>query len=323
MRTSMPECGTSRNYWRAMAEMSALAWQPITRERARWREAQEFRSLPRPVITFSGLHSCTAGTSAAATLPEHPGIRSKYSGTHAECFTSATPTKSIQVAGKPGKLDRFSQGSNTGRELNSLDCSRSLRHAGDPIPGSLVWMSAALLGLLLSTTFLDARTHRSQAWAENQFAKAEAQRETLNGQAEQSRTRRQYEAVIAAYRLIVLEAPTSSKADASAFAVAEITAEMGRHFKDDMALYSAIREYKFLRREYPGSKHRIEALFAIGEIYKNDLGDDTDANAAFAELLRRYPHSQSAAEARAQLGPALVASSNSENVKSAAEADLK
>jgi N-acetylmuramoyl-L-alanine amidase len=146
-----------------------------------------------------------------------------------------------------------------------------------------------------------ARVHRSQSWAEIQFTKAEAQHETLSGRDEQARTRREYEAVIAAYRRIVLEAPTSSKADGSAFAVAQLTAEMGRHFKDDMALYSAVREYKYLRREYPGSKHRIEALLAIGEIYKNDLGDDSDARAALEELIRLYPHSHYVKEARAEL----------------------
>jgi N-acetylmuramoyl-L-alanine amidase len=155
--------------------------------------------------------------------------------------------------------------------------------------------------ILLTCAYAEAKVHRSQSWAETQFTKAEAQRETLSGRDEQARTRREYEAVIAAYRRIVLEAPTSSKADGSAFAVAQLTAEMGRHFKDDMALYAAVREYKYLRREYPGSKHRIEALLAIGEIYKNDLGDDSDARAALEELIRLYPHSHYVKEARAEL----------------------
>jgi N-acetylmuramoyl-L-alanine amidase len=147
----------------------------------------------------------------------------------------------------------------------------------------------------------EARVQRSQAWADNQFTKAEAQRETLNGRDEQARTRREYETVIGSYHRIVLEAPTSSKADGSAFLSAQLTAEMGRHFQDDMALCSAVREYKYLRKEYPGSKHRIEALLAIGEIYKNDLGDDSDARAAFEELVRRYPHSKLVKEAQAEL----------------------
>ena len=93
---------------------------------------------------------------------------------------------------------------------------------------------------LCALALAQGRAHRSQAWADTQYGKAEAQRETLNGHAEQSRTKREYQTVIASYRKIVLEAPTSSKADGSAFLVAQLTAEMGRHFKDDMALYAAV-----------------------------------------------------------------------------------
>ena len=172
--------------------------------------------------------------------------------------------------------------------------------------------------LLASAALAQARVHRSQAWAETQFNKAESQRETLNGHAAQARTRREYRTAIASYRRIVLEAPTSSKADGSAFAVAELTAEMGRHFKDDMALYSAVREYKFLRREYPGSKHRVEALLAIGEIYKNDLGDQADARSAFEEFLRRYQRSDMVKEARAELS-SLTAEADDKDAKTASD----
>jgi N-acetylmuramoyl-L-alanine amidase len=153
----------------------------------------------------------------------------------------------------------------------------------------------------MAATLAQARTHHSQAWAEEQFNRAESQREALNARAEQARTRREYETVIASYRELVLNAPTSSKADDSAFQVAQLTAEMGRHFKDEMALYSSIREYKFLRREYPGSRHRMEALLAIGEIYKNDLDDQADAHAALEEFLQRYHRGDLVKEARAEL----------------------
>jgi N-acetylmuramoyl-L-alanine amidase len=173
------------------------------------------------------------------------------------------------------------------------------RRAQSPATGKFA--SALGLCVLLCGAYAQARVHHSRDWAEGQFSKAEAQRETLKGRAEQARTRREYETVIASYRRIVLEAPTSSKADASAFQVAELTARMGRHFKDEMALYSAVREYKYLRREYPGSRHRIEALLAIAEIYHNDLGDESDARPAFEELLRRYPRSELAKLARSEL----------------------
>ena len=40
----------------------------------------------------------------------------------------------------------------------------------------------------------------------------------------------------------------------SVVAVAETLVEMGRRFEDESILNRAIAEYKFLRREYPGSK---------------------------------------------------------------------
>lgn len=180
--------------------------------------------------------------------------------------------------------------------------------------------STALICILLTTALAQARVHRSQAWAEQQFDKAESQRETLEGRAEQARTRREYQTVIESYRRVVLDAPTSSKADGSAFLVAQLTAEMGRHFKDEMALYSAVREYKYLRREYPGSKHRVEALLAIGEIYKNDLDDEADARAAFEEFLRRYQHTDLVKEARAELA-ALNADSTQSDADAASTSD--
>jgi N-acetylmuramoyl-L-alanine amidase len=183
--------------------------------------------------------------------------------------------------------------------LENIASRRSVRHASGFAVSQFRW--AAFACLLLSTALAQAAIHRSQSWAETQFNKAESQRETLNGRSAQARTRREYQTVIASYRRIVLEAPTSSKADGSAFIVAELTAEMGRHFKDDMALYSAVRLYKFLRREYPGSKHGVEALLDIGEIYKNDLGDDANARSTFEDFLGRYQHSDLVKEARAEL----------------------
>ena len=45
----------------------------------------------------------------------------------------------------------------------------------------------------------------------------------------------------------------------------------------------------FLRREYPGSKYRAEALFTIGEIYRDDLDDSKQAKATFEDFVKRYP----------------------------------
>jgi N-acetylmuramoyl-L-alanine amidase len=146
--------------------------------------------------------------------------------------------------------------------------------------------------------------HKSDAWAHSQFATAEKMRAALNDRPEAQRTRREYQIVISAYRSVYYGAPTSSQAAASVLAVADLLAESGRRFDDDRALRLAIGQYEFLRREYPGSRYRFEALFAIGEIYKDDLNDPARARAAFQEFVRRYPHHRLADDAReAMAGP--------------------
>ncbi|HUJ94855.1 MAG TPA: N-acetylmuramoyl-L-alanine amidase [Terriglobales bacterium] len=146
-----------------------------------------------------------------------------------------------------------------------------------------------------------ASGHRSEAWARNQFSNAEHMREALNGRPAQERSAHEYQRVINAYREVYYDAPTSTKAGASVVAVAELLVETGRGFNDPKALHSAIGQYEFLRREYPGSHYRFEALFTIGEIYKDDLGDAAHARATFEEFLRRYPHHHLAEDARAAL----------------------
>ena len=143
-----------------------------------------------------------------------------------------------------------------------------------------------------------ARAHHSDAWAREHFVKAERLREALNGQPAGDRSRHDYQHVLNAYRSVYLGAPNSSKADPSVVAVGETLVEMGRRFHDDKILEQAIGQYKFLRREYPGSKYRIEGLFTIGEIYKVDLNDPDAARSTFQEFLRHYPHHHLADDAR-------------------------
>ena len=144
-----------------------------------------------------------------------------------------------------------------------------------------------------------ARTRHghSEAWARDHYAAADRMREALNGRPPGERSRRDYQRVLNAYRNVYYGAPTSTKADPSAVAVAETLVEMGRRFDDNSILKKAIAQYKFLRREYPGSKYRCDALFTIGEIYKDDLNDPEQARAVFQDFLKRYPRNRLAEDA--------------------------
>ena len=161
-------------------------------------------------------------------------------------------------------------------------------------------LGAALLLLLLPVLPLQARG-RSEAWASTQYTTAQRLRETLNNLPSAQQTRKEYQRVISAYRRVYYGSPASSKADPSVVAVAELLVEMGRRFSDDRILHAAIGQYKFLRREYPGSRDRFDALFAVGQIYQDDLKDPAQAKSAFGEFLHRYPHHHLANEARKAL----------------------
>ena len=139
------------------------------------------------------------------------------------------------------------------------------------------------------------------AAAHSPFDKAQRMREGLEGRPERQRTRRDYERVIDAYRAIYHGDPASPRADASASAVADLFAEEGRIFQDEKALYDAIGQYEFLRRQYPGSRYRFSALLTEGEIYLRDLNDRENARASFQEFLKLYPRNPLANEARIEL----------------------
>ena len=167
-------------------------------------------------------------------------------------------------------------------------------------PGALC-LGAALLLALLPLAAASARVHHNDTWARQQFSKAERMREALNGRPAGERTRREYQRVIDSYRRVYFGSPTSTKADPSVVATAELMIEMGRRFDDNKILRGAVDQYRFLRKEYPGSKYRFDALFTIGEIYKDDLNDPEEARTIFEDFLHRYPRNRLADDARAAM----------------------
>ncbi len=170
-----------------------------------------------------------------------------------------------------------------------------------PAAGRGVGRVALLFAILLAALPVQARSHHNENWARQHFTAAERMREALNGRPPAQRTRRAYQRVISAYRTVYYGAPASSKADPSVVAVAETMVEMGRRLGDEKILNDAIGQYKFLRREYPGSKYRFDALFTIAEVYKDDLNDTANARTSFQEFLHRYPRNRLADDARSAL----------------------
>ena len=155
--------------------------------------------------------------------------------------------------------------------------------------------------LLLPSPPATASVAQKKHLALDQYHKALQLREALNGAPENERSADDYETVIEAFRKVYHVAPTSTRADSSVLAVAELLTEKARLEDDDKGFEAAIGQYEFLCREYPGSRYRFDALLSIAQIYRDDLGDDDAARASFDDFLKRYPNHPLAENAKAAL----------------------
>src|SRR5215469_15392248 len=173
------------------------------------------------------------------------------------------------------------------------------RHSG-ACRGPRMLLIASLVCMLLAPVCARTVKQKKQA-AKAQFEVAEGLRESLNGKPESQRTRHDYDRVLDAYRKVYHTAPNSNKADAAVLAVAELLDEQGRVLNDPKSFKDAIGQLEFLRHEYPGSKLRVDALFSIGQIYRDDLDDSAQAKATFQDFLKHYPGSKLAARAREEI----------------------
>jgi len=171
-----------------------------------------------------------------------------------------------------------------------------------PIRGGMC-LAAALALLLVCLPAEGKRVPRKNArqLAQSQFGTAQRMREALNGRPLKERTQGQYNRVIEAYWRVYRYSPASPRANESLLAVAELMAEEGRVLGKDTYFEKAIEQYRFLRREYPGSPHRFEALFTMGQIYWEDLQQPQQATASFQEFLKSYPNHRLAEQAKQAL----------------------
>src|SRR5215468_159332 len=196
------------------------------------------------------------------------------------------------------------------------------RHSG-ACRGPRMLLIASLVCMLLAPVCARTVKQKKQA-AKAQYEVAEGLRESLNGKPESQRTRHDYDRVLDAYRKVYHTAPNSNKADAAVLAVAELLDEQGRVLNDVKSFKDAIGQLEFLRREYPGSKFRGEALFTIAQIYRDDLDDSAKAKSTFEEFLKRYPNSSMAAHAQDEIDDIDSLARKEQTVKGkSAKADAK
>ena len=158
-------------------------------------------------------------------------------------------------------------------------------------------LATVLACIVVSSAQARTVKQKKQA-AKAQFEVAERLRDSLLGTPDSQRERRDYQKVMDAYRKVYYTAPSWVKADEAVLAVAELLDDQGRVLNDPKSYKDAIGQLAFLRREYPGSRHRVEALFTIAQIYRDDLNDQDQAVATFQDFLKHYPNSTLAPKAK-------------------------
>lgn len=137
-----------------------------------------------------------------------------------------------------------------------------------------------------------------------------------------ARTRADYAKAMDGFRAVYHAAPGDAHAPDSVNAVADLLAEQGRRFHEVKSLKDAVGQYEFLRVQYPGSSLRVGALLAEGEIYQNDLHEAAAAKERYALLMKQYPRSGQAEEARAGIA-SLSAGNREEGVGSSKQPRTK
>jgi N-acetylmuramoyl-L-alanine amidase len=160
--------------------------------------------------------------------------------------------------------------------------------------------AAILLATALAMSLVSPAAADTREDARFQFERAVRMRTTLEGYLEPDRALDDYKRTVSAYHRVYLITPDTEEAAPALIAEGELYREMGRLF-DPRYFQAAIDRYNFLLNQYPGSRYRSGALFAIGEIQRDDLDKSADAEASFQEFLRRFPRSARAADARQAL----------------------
>jgi N-acetylmuramoyl-L-alanine amidase len=180
-------------------------------------------------------------------------------------------------------------------------------------------VSAAVVGCAMvlgcAVRELAAKTMSHRKVELTPWEQAERGLEILNAIPAAGRTRADYTRAMDGFRAVYHDAPGDVHAPDSVNAVAELLAEQGRGLRDTKSLKAAVGQYEFLRTQYPGSSLRVGALLAEAQIYQNDLHDAGAARERYGLLVKQYPRSAQAEEARAGIA-SLKAGSREEGVGS-------
>jgi N-acetylmuramoyl-L-alanine amidase len=160
-------------------------------------------------------------------------------------------------------------------------------------------MTLGIAAALFCAAQAEAALSRGQSIAA--YDRATAIQKHLQAKPAAFRTRMDYERALHAYRTVYHGDPASPDAPRSIAAVADLLADAGRCFHQPKLFHDAVQQWEFLRRQYPTSSLRQQALFQEAQIQQYDLRDHAAAKKTYRLFLTQYPHNALAEQARAGL----------------------
>ena len=161
-------------------------------------------------------------------------------------------------------------------------------------------LDVLFIAIALSLCPVPSALADTKSEARDQFERAVKMRTMLEGYLPRDRALADYKQTIAAYHKVYVLSAQAEEVTPSLIAEAELYREMGRQF-DAKYFQTAIDTYNFLLKQYPGSRYRGEALFAIAQIQEADQNNANAAEATYKDFLKRYPKNDKANDARAAL----------------------
>lgn len=190
-------------------------------------------------------------------------------------------------------------------------------------------LSAVAAGVLLACVFApavptaDAARSRAQRvrMAKLRFEQANRLRADLGGTPANKRQEKEYLRAVYLYRRVYDMAPFRGLAADALARAAEVYHDMGKQF-DRKYWFKAIETYQFLRREYPHSRYRDDALFNIAQIYHMHVKDLALALKSYRKFLATYPGSRYAATARQRIKEIQAERAAARRAPSASDAKL-
>ncbi|MCL5006029.1 MAG: N-acetylmuramoyl-L-alanine amidase [Acidobacteria bacterium] len=141
------------------------------------------------------------------------------------------------------------------------------------------------------------RPERSRA----AYERAVVLQKQLEAKPLRSRTKAEYEDVIGEFHSVYWNDFAYPKAPVAAEAIGDLYAEMGRVFSNVAYFHAAIKAYRYVISQYPGSSMARGATLSLGKVYLANLHDPKQSAEVFRTLLKNDPNSPEASVAKKKL----------------------